>query len=245
MMTACRSAFTSMGRTSERYRVSCIRPMARRSPSSRDTRTTRFPTSSGIPGKRTNDFMSTFPQRTFEDVREALLSKREIALVDVREEDPHAQSHPLRREPAALEARTRSLCAAAEAFGADRRARRGRRSRRARGTAPPAQLGYANVALLDGGLEGWTRAGGEVFRDVNVPSKAFGEFVEAKLHTPALSAETVEALLEQRRRRGRTRRTPLRRIPHHEHSRQHQRAGAELALRALRARAESGHTASS
>ncbi len=29
------------------------------------------------------------------------------------------------------------------------------------------------------GLSGWRAAGGELFRDVNVPSKAFGELVEA------------------------------------------------------------------
>ncbi len=33
-------------------------------------------------------------------------------------------------------------------------------------------LGFSQVALLAGGLDGWIRAGGEVFRDVNVPSKA-------------------------------------------------------------------------
>ena len=31
----------------------------------------------------------------YNDVRSALLEKREIAFLDVREEDPHAQSHPL------------------------------------------------------------------------------------------------------------------------------------------------------
>ncbi|TCK36770.1 rhodanese-related sulfurtransferase [Paraburkholderia sp. BL8N3] len=140
--------------------------------------------------------MSTFPQRTFEDVREALLSKREIALVDVREEDPHAQSHPLFAanlpfSKLELEAYARLPRRSVPIVVLD--AGEGLAERAAQRLA---QLGYANVALLDGGLEGWTRAGGEVFRDVNVPSKAFGEFVEAKLHTPALSAETVEALLE-------------------------------------------------
>lgn len=35
-----------------------------------------------------------------------------------------------------------------------------------------------------------------MFRDVNVPSKAVGEFVEAQRHTPSLSAEAVQALLD-------------------------------------------------
>jgi rhodanese-related sulfurtransferase len=51
--------------------------------------------------------------------------------------------------------------------------------------------------LLEGGLEGWRRAGGEVFSDVNGPSKAFGELVEAQRHTPSLSAQEVKRLLDQ------------------------------------------------
>jgi rhodanese-related sulfurtransferase len=59
------------------------------------------------------------------------------------------------------------------------------------------QLGYTDVALLQDGLPGWRRAGGEVFKDVNVPSKAFGELVESQRHTPSLSAQEVKALLDQ------------------------------------------------
>ena len=59
-----------------------------------------------------------------------------------------------------------------------------------------AALGYTNVSLLERGLSGWRSAGGEIFRDVNVPSKAFGELVEAQRHTPSLSASEVHALLE-------------------------------------------------
>jgi len=140
--------------------------------------------------------MKSFPVRTYEDVREALLAKREIALLDVREEDPHAQCHPLfaanfSLSKIELEAWTRLprrdvpivLLDAGEGF-TERAAER------------LARLGYTNVALLAGGLDGWIRAGGEVFRDVNVPGKAFGEFVEAQRHTPSLSAEAVDALLQ-------------------------------------------------
>src|SRR4029077_13710419 len=41
-----------------------------------------------------------------------------------------------------------------------------------------AALGYCDVSILEGGLAAYGRAG-EVFCDVNVPSKAFGELVEA------------------------------------------------------------------
>jgi rhodanese-related sulfurtransferase len=140
--------------------------------------------------------MTSFPVRTYDDVRAALLAGNEIALLDVREEDPHAQCHPLfaAHFPLAkieLDAWTRLprrsvpivLLDAGEGFAA-------------RAAQRFAALGYSNVALLDGGLDGWIRAGGEVFRDVNVPSKAFGEFVEAKRHTPSLSADAVDALLK-------------------------------------------------
>ncbi len=57
-------------------------------------------------------------------------------------------------------------------------------------------MGYNNISVLDGGLDGWSNAGFEIFRDVNSPSKAFGELVEARRHTPSLSAQEVRALIE-------------------------------------------------
>ena len=38
--------------------------------------------------------------------------------------------------------------------------------------------GYSNLFVLDGGVSAWSNAGLELFSGVNVPSKAFGEFVE-------------------------------------------------------------------
>jgi rhodanese-related sulfurtransferase len=54
------------------------------------------------------------------------------------------------------------------------------------------------VSLLEGGLAGWVAGGGELFRDVNVPSKAFGELVEATAGTPAVTARQLRALLRSR-----------------------------------------------
>ena len=60
------------------------------------------------------------------------------------------------------------------------------------------QAGYTNVAILDGGLEGWKKSGGTVFSGSSVPGKAFGEFVEKFCGTPSISA----AELQRRMRRG-------------------------------------------
>ncbi len=135
------------------------------------------------------------------DVRAALIARTEIALIDVREEDPFAQSHPL--WAANLPLSKLEL----EAWG--RIPRRDTRivvydnaSDDGEGLAQRAvkrlqTLGYSDVSVLDGGLAGWRESGGELFRDVNVPSKSFGELVESKRHTPSLSAEEVQALLAQ------------------------------------------------
>jgi rhodanese-related sulfurtransferase len=63
-----------------------------------------------------------------------------------------------------------------------------------------ADLGYTDVRVLEGGLPGWRAAGHEVFSGVNVPSKAFGEFVEHHSGTPSLSAQELRALMEAGRK---------------------------------------------
>ncbi len=136
------------------------------------------------------------PEIDSETVRQRLRQREEIALIDVREEDPFAQAHP--------------LFAAQLSAGAIELDAPWRLPRRevpivvlddGEGLAAPAArrlqaLGYTQVALLAGGLEGWRRSGGELFRDVNVPSKAFGELVEHERGTPSLAAEEVKALLD-------------------------------------------------
>ena len=141
---------------------------------------------------------TSFPVLSFAAVRERLIARDETALLDVREEDPFAQEHPLwaanlplsrieieawRRIPR----RDTLIVLYGEHGGTDLAPQAARTF---------AALGYTNVHLLEGGLEGWRRAGGELFRDVNVPSKSFGELVEHERHTPSLSAPEVKALID-------------------------------------------------
>jgi rhodanese-related sulfurtransferase len=138
----------------------------------------------------------SIPAISTAEVRAALLAREEIALLDVREEAPHAQSHPLFAanfpfSHLELNAWTRiprrdtRVVTLDDGEGLAVRAAQRLRA-----------LGYTDVRVLDGGVHGWREAGGELFQDVNVPSKAFGELVESQRHTPSLSAQEVKALLD-------------------------------------------------
>src|SRR5262249_19644226 len=57
------------------------------------------------------------------------------------------------------------------------------------------EAGYSELCYLDGGVSGWGRAGFELFSGVNVPSKAFGEFVEHQNGTPSIPADELDNLM--------------------------------------------------
>ena len=134
-------------------------------------------------------------------VHQLLRQHREIELLDVPEVDPFAQAHPLFAVQMSagrieLDAPWRLPRRAAQLVVYDD----------GEGLAGPAahklqNLGYTAVALLEAdaagsGLAAWRAGGGELFRDVNVPSKAFGELVEHQRQTPSLPAEQVKALID-------------------------------------------------
>ncbi len=136
------------------------------------------------------------PKKSYADVRAMLLARDEIALIDVREEAPHAEGHPLfaanmpysRLELLAyakLPRRDVPIVTIDSGEGLAEAA-----AERLIG------MGYRDVSVFDDGIAAWKAAGGELFIDVNVPSKAFGELVEAECHTPLLPAEEVKALID-------------------------------------------------
>lgn len=141
--------------------------------------------------------MNSIARLTPADVRHRVLVGDEIAILDARPEREYASGHPLfaaNLPPAAVEIESpwRLPAPAAQIVVFDD----------GEGLAEDAaqtlrRLGYERVAVLAGGLSAWSAAGLEVFTDVNSPSKAFGELVEARRHTPSLPAPEVAALIER------------------------------------------------
>jgi rhodanese-related sulfurtransferase len=128
-------------------------------------------------------------------VRNLLLLREEIALLDLRHEAGFATGHPLFAANMAVgriavEAAVRLPRKDVPIIVYDA----------GEGLVAEAAdhlngLGYSDVRQLEGGLGGWRNAGFEVFIDVNSYAKAFGELVESRRHTPSLSAEEVSALI--------------------------------------------------
>lgn len=122
----------------------------------------------------------------------------ELAFLDVREEGLFNTGHPLtivsmpfshlETRLAALVPRRATrivLMDQSEDGLAERAARR------------LAGWGYSDVSILKDGLEGWRKAGLEVFAGIYVPSKAFGEFVEHRYDTPAIDAQELRRWIDQ------------------------------------------------
>ncbi len=134
-------------------------------------------------------------------VRELLAGSGELALLDVREQGVHYRGHPFFACSAPL-SRLELMIADlvprpsvpvvlldGEGEGlAEEAARR------------LAGFGYSDVSVLEGGCAGWQADGGELFSGVNVPSKAFGEFVEHQYGTPRVPPEDLQRVISGKRK---------------------------------------------
>ncbi|TMJ31053.1 MAG: thiosulfate sulfurtransferase [Alphaproteobacteria bacterium] len=148
--------------------------------------------------QQTEDAMVSVQQ-----VKAMLKSGEVFGFFDVREEGEFStQGHPLFATPLPLS----RLEPRAFALLPDPKTRivlmdsgeEGQNGRALRAAAKLGELGYGNVAVMDGGLKAWRDAGYEVFTGVNVPSKAFGEVVEHDNDTPRIDAADVQKLIDSK-----------------------------------------------
>jgi rhodanese-related sulfurtransferase len=130
-------------------------------------------------------------------VSELLAGSGELSLLDVREQGVHYRGHPFfacsaplsRLELVIGELVPRTSAPIVVLDGGDE------------GLAEKAEkklkeLHYKDVSILEGGCAGWKQAGLELFSGVNVPSKAFGEFVEHHYGTPRIAPGELKRLQE-------------------------------------------------
>ena len=128
-------------------------------------------------------------------VNELVGGSGELALLDVREQGVHYRGHPFYACSAPL--------SRLELVIGDLVPRRsapivvldgGNEGLAEKAAAKLADLGYSNISVMEGGCEGWKAAGLELFSGVNVPSKAFGEFVEHHYGTPRIAPGELRRL---------------------------------------------------
>ena len=117
----------------------------------------------------------------------------EYALIDVREQGVHSEGHPFFAVPlplSHLELKAPRLLPrrSVQIYVLDQGPELPLAERAA---AKLAELGYNRISLVEGGVVGWHDGGLELFTGVNVPSKAFGEFVEEACGTPHVTADDL------------------------------------------------------
>ena len=132
-------------------------------------------------------------------LKKELASAQELALLDVREQGQYGEGHPFHAVPLAysrleLDARRLLPTPAVQIVlvddgGGDTLAPRAARRLQA--------MGYAHVRVLKDGVQGWQAAGYTLFKGVHVPSKTFGELVEINCHTPRITAEELNAMMQR------------------------------------------------
>ena len=130
-------------------------------------------------------------------LQNALHDGREIALLDVREDGQFGEDHLLFATPlpySRLELGIAPLVPRKTARVVLCDDGISRVAQRAAGRL--GELGYTDLAVLDGGTRGWKAAGYVLFKGVNVPSKLFGELVEHAYHTPRITAQELVNMRE-------------------------------------------------
>ncbi|MBV9757015.1 MAG: thiosulfate sulfurtransferase [Alphaproteobacteria bacterium] len=132
-------------------------------------------------------------------LRRWILDGEELAILDAREEGEFASGHLFWAVPVPLsrrEIRARALLPRLSVRIVCVDDGRGLAERLAEYLAG---IGATDLAVLEGGTPAWAAAGFELFSGVNVPSKAFGEWVEHHYGTPSIDAAELRAWLDQKR----------------------------------------------
>jgi rhodanese-related sulfurtransferase len=127
------------------------------------------------------------------NLRQIMKGTDEYALIDVREQGVHSQGHPFFAVPLSLSRLELDVdrllpCKSVPVYLLDQGPETDLAIRAAEILI---EQGFTSISVVDGGVTGWQEAGYELFSGVNVPSKAFGEFVEETYGTPYVTAKEL------------------------------------------------------
>jgi len=128
-------------------------------------------------------------------VKAMLLDGGELALIDLREELIFSRNHLLWARNVSLSRLELRFAALVPRLSTRIVLCDDNDGLAARAAAILARAGYSDLSYLDGGIATWAAAGFELFSGVNVPSKAFGEFVEHNSGTPSIGADELNKLM--------------------------------------------------
>ncbi len=133
-------------------------------------------------------------------LRAWLTDGRELALLDAREEGEFGASHLFWAVPCPFSQREMRARALLPRRGVRIVCVDDGRGLAERLAAWLEDAGCTDVHVLDGGTKAWEAAAGVLFSGVNVPSKAFGEWVEHHYGTESVDAPVLKSWLDQGRR---------------------------------------------
>ncbi|MBL6455726.1 thiosulfate sulfurtransferase [Belnapia sp. T6] len=122
---------------------------------------------------------------------------QELAILDAREDGEFGRSHLFWANPCGLSRAELRARAILPRFGTRIACVDGGEGGLAERLAAYLEgIGCTDVAVLEGGTPAWAAAGYVLFSGVNVPSKAFGEWVEHHYHTPSIDPAELAAMRE-------------------------------------------------
>ncbi len=121
----------------------------------------------------------------------------ELAILDAREEGEFGRAHPFWAVPCPLSRAELRVPVLLRRRGVRVCCTDGGEGYAERLAAYLVGAGFADVSVLDGGAPAWAAAGYVLFSGVNVPSKAFGEWVEHRYGTPSVGPADLRAMAER------------------------------------------------
>ncbi|MEE8247216.1 MAG: rhodanese-like domain-containing protein, partial [Alphaproteobacteria bacterium] len=136
------------------------------------------------------------------EVARMLADGREIAFIDVREITEFGTAHPLLAANLPLSRLELSIPCAVPRLATRVVLLDGGGGEADLAANRLAELGYADVGVLDGGAPAWAAAGLALFPEIEVPAKGFGAFARAYGRTNFIESRELAQWLEGGLERG-------------------------------------------